>query len=755
MPPLLTTSPSEGQPLRSTLMRFVSALKASREFWLMHCVGFWVSQLITQCINVFYHQTFTFPLPATLISFIYLTLILLSFRALYWKLHWARRPTFYLLPGLILGSWTVALLWQSLVRIEDWPVIFTALSDMRSDAWRSEEMREFTSMWAYHFYLIFAWLALYSSITADRNQHPKSFCPEFDISNALTRHTVLCSALPLIVFIVFAALCWAELRLAIPSVAVAALVYIPMLYFLAQCSVFIRFDSSFLGSRLLAQLPLLIGLIPALAIIMATAHNALSAIVITIMQPDLIEEAKAMGGQPESSEIASGTYTHVNNQSGMYVGWLSQQLNMIGVVTLVTFIAHYGRQAYRLPAYVSPRNSWFNWHSFSRSTAPSFWLYNIAGWSIFAFYFSLMQLWDINEISTGLNIFITIVSVLSGLLYSPYMRQILKSYSFLDTNPIIFVIKLFLICLAIGLASACILNTSTWLYIFSTSDDVLFLDYVKVAQDQFFFLGYWAFYVSAYFLWCLFYSISVTYRNKKRADIQTLKMEADLKEAQLNTLSGQLDPHFIFNAINNIRALVKEDSERARDALVTLSDILRSSVYKKSQTKTRIADEITLVNNYIALAQIQHEERLRYTHSVTPETLSAFIPPMVLQMLVENAIKHGISHLPDGGDLELHIYTEADSDRSQPAAKKLVCTVSNSGTIRQQHTVEGLGVGVSNIQARIQLLYGSRGEFTLSMQPRANLENTDSNETQWVVAKLSIPYETNLDLKAPATSESS
>lgn len=713
----------------------------SPQFWTLHGLGFIVLLGITRCFDFYYTQSFEVPLKHSATLFLSLTLIVLAYRMLFWQLKWWCRSTFHLLPKILLGSWVLAGIIQLITHSANLPIIVTALTDARAEEWRSDAMRTFTGDWAYYFYMIFAWITLYSAITTDRN-HTVRASPEFDISNPTTRLTVLCSALPIVTISIFSARCWADLQLAIPSLAIASVIFVAALFFIAQCSIFIRFDTTVFRSRLLAQLPLLLGLIPALAVIIATVNNAISSIVIMFVQPLLLEEAQTMSSTPDISNTASNTYDLVNSRAGMHLGWLNQQLNLISVVALITFVAHYFHSASKRSSQETavPMSTLFSWKSISQSTAPSFWLYNLAGWSIVAFYFSLVQVWEIGKISTGLNVFITIASVFSGLLYSPYMRQILKSYSFFDTNPIIFVIKLFLVCLAVGLASACVLNSCAWLYVFARADDVKFLEFSAIATKEFFFFGYWAFYIGAYFLWCLFYSINVVYRNKKHADIQALKMEAELKEAQLNTLSGQLDPHFIFNAINNIRALVKEDSERARDALVTLSEILRSSVYKKSQTKTRVSDELLFVHNYISLAQIQHEERLNFSEEVQPDAMAAYIPPMVLQMLVENAIKHGISQLPDGGDLALNI---------QVVNRQLICRVANSGSIQLEHSVDGLGVGVANIQARIKLLYGKNGRFELTLQPRQTNKDIPSEQEQWVVATLTIPYETHLPSAQP------
>lgn len=710
------------------------ALKASSTFWLVHMLGFVLYMGVNRCFDFYYNQHFSLPLSLLVTEFVLITSLILVFRTTYWQLGWHKRGIFALLPALLIGSWLLAFAWQVVWQWQAFGDVLTAFGDARAPQWREEAMRTFIGSWSNHFYMFFSWAALYCAVAADRNGLTNQPSPEFDISNRTTRLSVLCTALPLSAFIAYGARCWSEIPMAMPSVAIAALVFIPAVFFFLQCCLLIRFDSSIGNSRLLAQLPLLIGLVPAIAIIMSGVQNATNAIIVNILQPHLLVDAQAMNtALVDASTATAGAFERVNRHAGYHLGWLNQQLNMVGLAALVIFIAHYFNKAPSL----SPASRLLNWQQFIKSSAPSFWLYNLSGWSILAFYFSVIQVWELAQLNIGLNIFVTIATVIAGILYSPYMRQMLKSYSFLDTNPIIFVFKILLICIAVGLASACILNTLSWLYVFAMFDDVQYLAYEKIAREEFLFLGNWAFYIGAYFLWCLFYSISVTYRNKKQADVQAIQMEADLKEAQLNTLSGQLDPHFIFNAINNIRALVKEDGEKARAALVTLSDILRSSVYKKSKLKTRVSDEIVLVNNYIALAQIQHEERLRYSETIHPNAMPAFIPPMVLQMLVENAIKHGISHLPDGGDLHLNISQQGN---------QLTCFVANSGVIEQHHSREGFGIGVSNIQARISLLYGNRGHFSLTMQPRA-----DNPSEQWVVATLTIPYETNLHTNPPSS----
>lgn len=124
-----------------------------------------------------------------------------------------------------------------------------------------------------------------------------------------------------------------------------------------------------------------------------------------------------------------------------------------------------------------------------------------------------------------------------------------------------------------------------------------------------------------------------------------------LASSQLQALEQQLSPHFLFNMLNNIRALILEDPARARESLARLADMLRYSLHRSEQAQVSIAHEFGIVSEYIELCKIQFEDRLQFTWEVPDALMSAQIPRMLLQLCVENAIKHGISQLRDGGTI--------------------------------------------------------------------------------------------------------
>jgi hypothetical protein len=132
------------------------------------------------------------------------------------------------------------------------------------------------------------------------------------------------------------------------------------------------------------------------------------------------------------------------------------------------------------------------------------------------------------------------------------------------------------------------------------------------------------------------------------AEAAAWRLKLDTQAAQLRFLKAQLNPHFLFNALNSVCGLISEDTTRAQTMVTNLSNILRHSLSSTSGTVT-LEHELEVVNDYLALESIRFEERLRTTIALDPNALTTPIPPMLVQGLVENAIKHGVALLPKGG----------------------------------------------------------------------------------------------------------
>ena len=184
--------------------------------------------------------------------------------------------------------------------------------------------------------------------------------------------------------------------------------------------------------------------------------------------------------------------------------------------------------------------------------------------------------------------------------------------------------------------------------------------------------------------------------------VKQLQLEANLKEAQLNTLKGQINPHFMFNSLNNIRGLMLEDVDKARGMLTNLSETLRYSLTKSDVNSISLEDELEMVENYVEISKIQFENRLQFETEIDSNSLSKQIPPMIIQMLVENALKHGISNLKSGGKVKLLTIIKDN---------QLQIEVANSGTLQKSENTTHLGL--QNIKKRLELLYGKEATFTL------------------------------------------
>ncbi|MFD2909894.1 sensor histidine kinase [Flavobacterium ardleyense] len=217
---------------------------------------------------------------------------------------------------------------------------------------------------------------------------------------------------------------------------------------------------------------------------------------------------------------------------------------------------------------------------------------------------------------------------------------------------------------------------------------------MKLANVPFFFV--------AFLVWFFIVSAIRVFEYLNQVKINRLELESTLKESQLNALKGQINPHFMFNSLNNIRGLILENPEKSREMITRLSEMLRYSLTKNDVNAISIEEEIEVVDNFIAISKIQFEERLSFVKEIQPETLKMQIPPMVIQLLVENAVKHGIANIKQGGIIELKTSIFDDN---------LVIEVTNSGklVIDKNSTL----LGLQNIKERISLLYGEKASFNL------------------------------------------
>lgn len=196
-----------------------------------------------------------------------------------------------------------------------------------------------------------------------------------------------------------------------------------------------------------------------------------------------------------------------------------------------------------------------------------------------------------------------------------------------------------------------------------------------------------------------------------------LQAELALKTKQLLLLQSQVNPHFLFNALNSIKALTSIDPDKAREAIVQLSELLRKSLNILENNVTKISDELITVNEYLWLEKLRYGDRIQLEIDYDPKVGDFFIPAMSLQLMVENSIKHGISKLMDGGTIKINIYKNE---------KSVFLEVRNTGKINEEKIRNGIGTQL--IKENLSHLYKNTASF--------NLSNEDSNT---VLAQLTLP----------------
>ncbi|MBU2892764.1 histidine kinase [Colwellia sp. D2M02] len=214
-----------------------------------------------------------------------------------------------------------------------------------------------------------------------------------------------------------------------------------------------------------------------------------------------------------------------------------------------------------------------------------------------------------------------------------------------------------------------------------------------------------------FMLWSLIYLTITSIRDRR-------KLAEQLKNQQLASLMNQINPHFLFNSLNTIRGMIFEDEDKAAELVTQLSTLFRYNLSTDTKAHTSLGKELAVCQHYLAIEDIRLGERLRIELNNSDESLLAKIPTMGLLTLVENAIKHGIANLKDGGTLTLN---------SQVKAEQLIIDVINP--YQSDLIKSGTKVGLKNLTQRIGLIFSGQG----------SLKQTTDNNIFHVT--MTLPYE--------------
>jgi two-component system, LytTR family, sensor kinase len=327
-----------------------------------------------------------------------------------------------------------------------------------------------------------------------------------------------------------------------------------------------------------------------------------------------------------------------------------------------------------------------------QNTNKYYWWLQIGGWLSLALVLILM---NVLFGKVDQQFFAALIlQILVGIIVTHLFRIFIRRAGWLDLP-----VEKALPPLALGILIVCVLDTAVrisvndWLGLSGTNKKLVFSTrFLLVTVENGLFI----------IPWTLIYYFFHYIEKSRKQQLDTLKLESLVKELELKTIKSHINPHFIFNALNSIRALIDENPLRARTAITELSNILRSSMQTEKQETVFFEKELNIVKDYLALEHIRFEDRLQVQYEIADNTLTQPIPPMMLQTLVENAIKHGISKQVSGGTVTIV---------SKMKNRYHQVVIRNTGRLDKSGNDDGFGL--LSTRNRLQLLFGEEAHFNI------------------------------------------
>lgn len=319
-----------------------------------------------------------------------------------------------------------------------------------------------------------------------------------------------------------------------------------------------------------------------------------------------------------------------------------------------------------------------------------YWTLQIGGWLLYAVIQIVSSIIATGGTSSDRIIFLFFESLLC-LLVTHFARLVLRPRSWINGGLPRLVVRVLSTVLILGLILYFLRMPIS--YLLGLYDEAVVFNTARI-------WGLSSVYAVIFFLWYVMY-FSYHYFDQYN---KSLKYEASMVQIELNNLKSQLNPHFIFNALNSIRALVDENPGKSKQAINQLSNILRNSLASDKKGLTKFEDELKIVRDYLGLEHIRFEERLQTEFNIHPASHKFYVPPLMIQTLVENGIKHGISRLTAGGLVAVETVVEKD---------RLRIRIRNSGRLANGAEKKLLGLGIKNTVQRLKLIYGDEASFRI------------------------------------------
>jgi len=213
----------------------------------------------------------------------------------------------------------------------------------------------------------------------------------------------------------------------------------------------------------------------------------------------------------------------------------------------------------------------------------------------------------------------------------------------------------------------------------------------------------WATGVLLYILSVTFHYVLLAEQTAREAQARAIEARVLARDAELKALRAQVNPHFLFNCLHSISALTSSDSSRAREMCILLADFLRATLRLGGKESIMLEEELALVRGYLAIEKVRFGSRLQMEEDVQSEVNRLLIPPLLLQPLVENAIRHGIANLPEGGVIRLGVHRREQS---------VAIEVENSFDPESPSTLK-TGVGLDNIRQRLHTRYAEQANIVV------------------------------------------
>jgi two-component system, LytTR family, sensor kinase len=331
-----------------------------------------------------------------------------------------------------------------------------------------------------------------------------------------------------------------------------------------------------------------------------------------------------------------------------------------------------------------------------------FWLFQLFCWSFIAFIALQYSPLKIDDFSARLTFFISYL--VGGLIFGYIYTSLVE-----NMNPDEITTVQFLAYPTIGAFGIGVVFTILDYTLGGLTSNISFSYFIIL-----FFENIWLI-LPCFFFYHL-YRFTTIYQDRKA---RTIKAETQLQISELENLKKQLNPHFLFNALNSIKALTLSDGKQARESIIQLSDLLRLSLNLGEQQRATLGEEIKLARNYLALEKLRFDKRLMYKFNIQADLDNVLIMPMSLNTLLENAVKHGIGQLKSGGEIII-----------SAAANQGILTiqVENTGSYDPKPKSSEGGIGLENLHKRLALQYGERASFTIE------------NENKMVKAVIKMPF---------------